>query len=416
MATLYDMLNGVAEPAPLPNVNPQGVAQAGSNMATMGGQAAPVTNPQEQPPATPEEFNARKNGWMQALDALRANPAAQQAMMFAASRMLNGPRFGQSQGGVIGEAAFGGMSMYNQLKENASEQELKQRAAGRRDQFVGAQTEDLRSQTETRREVAPLKMRQLQLDLDKAEMEWKRTQDPRSAENLKRMSENLIAAYTNAELETNPELAKRVARAALLKQEVENTYKDRLGSAAAERADKVGSTGGTDGETLAEKRYREMQELEDKAAALWATERSQGIAKLVAENKKLTPAAAAMQWDTMNPFNIGLYRAKARAAGKVPEAASGGTPKEPPKPMSMKEVEAALSAKNGPAPEGPLSFKNPTAVPYDPVASLNKRQTARIVELKKILSERYDADLYAELQALQNAQLQSQMPMTFPGR
>lgn len=250
MATLYDMLNGVAEPAPLPNVNPQGVTQAGTNMATMGAQPSPVTNPQPQPPATPEEFNARKNGWMQALDALRANPAAQQAMMFTAARLLNGPRFGQSQGGVIGEAAFGGMSMYNQLQENASEQQLKQREAERRDQLVGAQTEDIRSQTETRRAKAPLDLRKMDLELRKIETEVQRMEDPTSLENNKRLLENLIMAYSNQEIEDNPELAKRVARAALLKQEVENTYKDRLGSAAAERADKVGSTGGTDDKPL----------------------------------------------------------------------------------------------------------------------------------------------------------------------
>lgn len=248
--TLEELINGRPMPAPLPNVNPQGLVQAGSNMSTMG--AVPnqgqmdqaVRNPQPQPPATPEEFNARKNGWMQMMQQLRADPSVQQAVMFTAARLLQGQKFGQSVGGALGEAAFGGMSMYNQLQENASEQQLKQREAERRDQLVGAQTEDLRSQVETRRAKAPLDLRKMDLELRKIETEVQRMEDPASLENNKRLLENLIMAYSNQEIEDNPELAKRVARAALLKQEVENTYKERQGSAAVTRAATGGGEGG----------------------------------------------------------------------------------------------------------------------------------------------------------------------------
>jgi hypothetical protein len=171
MATFDEMLSGLQQPQPLPPVDPNiPTAQAGSQMATMGAIPSRV-----QPPASPEEFNARTNGWMQALDALRNNPQAAQALMFFGARMLQGRRPGQTTGGALGEAAFGGMQMYGALQQNEQDAQRQAEkdaldAESRRAQIESNQatTANTRQKTKLEAEDAPTKRREAE-----ATAKWK---------------------------------------------------------------------------------------------------------------------------------------------------------------------------------------------------------------------------------------------------
>jgi hypothetical protein len=103
-----------------------------------------VAQPQVAAPTSPEEFQTRKSGWTQIVDAMRSNPNIAQGLLFAGAKMLQAPRFGQSSGGAIAEGLFGGMQMYGALEQNRGDQQ-------RADQEFALKTEESKALTENRR-------------------------------------------------------------------------------------------------------------------------------------------------------------------------------------------------------------------------------------------------------------------------
>lgn len=77
-----------------------------------------------------DELEQRKQGWGQWFQKLQEDPALRQSLMFTGAMLMRGRQPGQSTGGLLGQAAFGGMGMYNAMqRQQTTDQQEKDKTA-----------------------------------------------------------------------------------------------------------------------------------------------------------------------------------------------------------------------------------------------------------------------------------------------
>lgn len=125
---------------------PQAEASAAPPMAPVQLAQAPA---QAQAPANQQQY---EQDW---LTKMRTDPAISQAMMFAASRLMQGQKPGQSQAGMLGDALAVGMTAHSMLTENERKAGLEERNVASQEQLRGAQAEEIQTNTQHKKDLFP---------------------------------------------------------------------------------------------------------------------------------------------------------------------------------------------------------------------------------------------------------------------
>ena len=153
---------------------PQAEAPAGPPAVPAQLAQAPA---QAQVPANQQQY---EQDW---LTKMRTDPAISQAMMFAASRLMQGQKPGQSQVGMLGDALAVGMTAHSMLTENERKAGLEERKVTSEEQYKAAHTEGQQIANEEARAMGPDKIKAMKLkiqalertdDLDKARAPYER--------------------------------------------------------------------------------------------------------------------------------------------------------------------------------------------------------------------------------------------------
>lgn len=211
---------GVTQGMPYTPGMPQGQVQPQmpqlAQVPPMQGQApAPAAAPAQpqggQPPASPEEFEQRRQGWTQVLGQFMQQPNAKQVMMMVGLKLLQGRQPGQSLGQQFGSAIGTGVMTNSLLQQNqiAAEEKLRKQ-----------QMEDEKHGLDVRRGTA-------QADKAEAENDFYTKTRPQAIEEIKLGIQNLklrgeIAQaqlaeqlFNNGNLRESYELTKQDKRSAI---------------------------------------------------------------------------------------------------------------------------------------------------------------------------------------------------------
>lgn len=173
---------------------PQAEAPAAPPTAPVQLAQAPVQAP-VQAPANQQQY---EQDW---LTKMRTDPAISQAMMFAASRLMQGQRPGQSQAGMLGDALAVGMTAHSMLTENERKAGLEERKVTSEEQYKAAHTEGQQIANEDARAMGPDKIKALKLKIQALE----RTEDVEKArapyERLKAQFLSMAAQDSTGQIE-----------------------------------------------------------------------------------------------------------------------------------------------------------------------------------------------------------------------
>lgn len=96
---------------------------------------------------------------------LRSDPAMSQAMMMAASRLMQGQRPGQSAAGMVGDALAIGATAHSMLQENARRAGLEERQVARQERESTARVDSLETETAQKKALFPETQAKLAADV-----------------------------------------------------------------------------------------------------------------------------------------------------------------------------------------------------------------------------------------------------------
>lgn len=130
--SLADLLSGQQTPLGPQAQMPQSQAsQLFSQGPSMGPEAIGAMM---KPPATPEEFSQRQEGWRGFFQEIRQNQSLRNSLLLASAELLRGPQFGENPGAVFGRALETGTLANMRGKQMEAEAALKARQEDRADQ------------------------------------------------------------------------------------------------------------------------------------------------------------------------------------------------------------------------------------------------------------------------------------------
>jgi hypothetical protein len=140
---------------------------------------ANIVNPSpvaKSPPASPEEFEQRKAGWMDLLTKIENDPQARMVMLIAGARLMQGRKPGQTTGGGIADAVMMG-AMANQMMDfNRQQQRMAERKLAREEQESTARIEEAQQRTAFAAQEQPMKMQKLEVDAKVSALKLKEAQ------------------------------------------------------------------------------------------------------------------------------------------------------------------------------------------------------------------------------------------------
>ena len=178
-------------------LNGQG-QQPGGVVAPQEQAAIPQGNPAMQAPQAPSGQPPQDGGFFQKL---QKDPAFAQSMIMMGSRLMQGPRYGQDEVGMWGEAALAGATTYSNQRAAAYDQQQQDQEIARKGRETDSQidaravtTEGARAQNTENAALAPDRLKAYRLKLDALQ----RVDDlEKATQGYKKLKANFIDTFAN---------------------------------------------------------------------------------------------------------------------------------------------------------------------------------------------------------------------------